>query len=91
MGIFLFLFVYLCPCGAVTVKKGGGLMKKNYLIGGDLFIASAFVTFIIGAVLYLLGIRVILWNITPVMLVKLSYWCLLFSIALSLIETAKKS
>ena len=66
-------------------------MKKDYLIGGDLFIASAFASFIIGAVLYLLGVRVILWNITPVVLVKFSYWCLLFSIALSLIETAKKS
>ena len=65
-------------------------MKKNYLICGDIFIAAAFSAFIIGSVTYLLGIKYIIWNITSLSLVKLSYWCLLFSIALSLMEMAKK-
>ncbi len=65
-------------------------MKKNYLIGGDIFVASAFVTFIVGGVAYLLGIKYIIWNVTSLEFVKLSQWCLLFSIALSLMDMARK-
>ncbi len=66
-------------------------MKKEYLITGDVFIAASFVTFILGGMFKLIGINVILWSITPMSLLKFSYWALLFSIALSLIDIAKKS
>ena len=65
-------------------------MRKNYEICGDIFIAAAFVTFILGVMFRLLGIGHIIWNITNTSLIKLSFWCLLFSIALSLMDIAKK-
>ena len=66
-------------------------MKKNYLIEGDFFVTCAFAAFIIGAVLYLLRIKIVFWDITTAGLIKFSYWCLLFSIALNIAENRKES
>lgn len=63
-------------------------MKKMYNIGEDLFIATAFVTFIIGGVLKLLGIDDLFWGITARSVIGLSIMTLLFSMALSLYDMA---
>ena len=63
-------------------------MKKIYNIGDDLFLAVAFVTFMIGGVLKLLSIPLLFWGITTRSIVQLSVVCLLFSIALSLYDLA---
>lgn len=63
-------------------------MKKVYHLGDDLFLAFAFVTFIVGGVLRLLGIPTLFWGITTRSVVSLSVICLLFSIALSLYDLA---
>lgn len=63
-------------------------MKKMYNIGEDLFIAAAFVTFIIGGVLGLLGIKVLFWGITTRSIIGLSIISLLFSMALSMYDIA---
>lgn len=63
-------------------------MKKMYDIGEDLFIACAFVTFITGGVLGLLGIKELFWGITTRSLIGLSIMCLLFSMALSMYDVA---
>lgn len=64
------------------------MIKKVYNIGDDLFLAMAFVTFMIGGVLKLLGIPVLFWGITTRNAIQLSVICLLFSIALSLYDFA---
>ncbi len=63
-------------------------MKKMYNIGEDLFIATAFVTFIVGGVLKLLSIEDLFWGITARSLIGLSVMTLLFSMALSLYDMA---
>lgn len=63
-------------------------MKKVYNLGDDLFLAIAFVSFMIGGVLRLLGIDEIAWGITSRSLVFNAVMCLLFSIALSLYDLA---
>lgn len=63
-------------------------MKKVYHLGDDLFLATAFVTFMVGGVLKLLGISTLFWGITTRSVVQLSVVCLLFSIALSLYDLA---
>lgn len=63
-------------------------MKKMYHLGDDLFIACAFVSFLVGGMLKLLGITTIFWNVTVNSVVSLSVICLLFSIALSLYDVA---
>jgi len=63
-------------------------MKKMYNIGEDIFIATAFVTFIIGGVLKLLGINELIWGITSRSVIGLSFMTLLFSMALSLYDMA---
>lgn len=63
-------------------------MKKTYHLAEDLFIAMAFVSFIVAVVTGLLEISPILWGITPLQLFKGAGACLLFSIALSLREIA---
>lgn len=63
-------------------------MKKIYNIGDDLFLASAFMTFMVGGVLRLLGITTLFWGITTRSIIQLSVICLLFSIALSLYDLA---
>ncbi|MCM8823147.1 MAG: hypothetical protein NC822_00525 [Candidatus Omnitrophica bacterium] len=65
-------------------------MKKDYLVCGDIFIAGGFVTFIVGVFLKLVGINEIILGVTSLELIKVSYWFLLFSIALSLIDIAHK-
>lgn len=68
-------------------------MKKVYDFGDDLFLAIAFVTFAIGIVTRLLGIDCVLLGITITAhnFISLSMMSLIFSIALSLYELAKKS
>jgi len=65
-------------------------MKKIYYIGDDIFIAAAFVAFVVAGGLTLLGIRDLFWNITTRSLIRLSVISLFFSIALSLYELAHK-
>lgn len=63
-------------------------MKKMYNISEDLFIAIAFVTFIIGGVLRLLQINDLFWGITTRNIIGLSVISLLFSMALSMYDIA---
>ena len=63
-------------------------MKKVYNLGDDLFLAVAFVSFMIGVVLKLLGIEDIGWGVTARALIMNALMCLLFSIALSLYDLA---
>lgn len=63
-------------------------MKKMYNIGEDLFIAGAFVAFITGSVLGLLGIKELFWGITTRSVIGLSIMSLLFSMALSMYDIA---
>jgi hypothetical protein len=63
-------------------------MKKVYNLGDDLFLAIAFMSFVIGAVLKLLGIENIGWGVTARGLIINAVICLLFSIALSLYDVA---
>jgi uncharacterized membrane protein len=64
-------------------------MKKVYNLGDDLFLAIAFVCFVIGGMLKLLGIEEIRWGITARALITNAVICLLFSIALSLYDIAQ--
>lgn len=64
-------------------------MRKVYNLGDDLFLAVAFVSFVVGAVLRLLGIYEIAWGITNRGLIVNAVICLLFSIALSLYDLAR--
>ncbi len=64
-------------------------MRKVYNLGDDLFLAVAFVSFIVGAVLRLMGIYEIAWGITNRALIVNAIICLLFSIALSLYDLAR--
>ncbi len=66
-------------------------MKSYYRIGGDIFVAVAFVAFIVGGMLYLAGINELFWNISAQGLMKLSAMSLLFSIALSLLDISQKT
>ena len=59
-------------------------MKQIYCISDDLFMAFAFMSFIVAVVCRLLGISAIIWGITPNQLFQGAIVCLLFSIALSL-------
>lgn len=63
-------------------------MKNIYHLGDDFFIAVAFISFIVGSVLKLLGISEIIWGIQTRSIISLSILCLLFSIALSLYDLA---
>jgi hypothetical protein len=65
-------------------------MKKLYHVSDDIFIAAAFATFILGGFFKLLDIQVLFWGITAKSLIYLSFFCLLFSIALSLYDLAYK-
>ncbi len=59
-------------------------MKNMYQVGDDIFIAAAFMSFIIGTILKLLDIRQLALGITSQNIIFFSVICLLFSIALSL-------
>ncbi|RKY40674.1 MAG: hypothetical protein DRP76_01380 [Candidatus Omnitrophota bacterium] len=65
-------------------------MKNVYRVGDDLFIAAAFVSFIVGIILKLMGISDIWLGITPKGILFFSMMCLLFSIALSLYDLNQK-
>ena len=64
-------------------------MKKSYRMGGDIFVACAFISFVVGGFFKIFAqagvpadLGVIGWN----GLIKLSAFFLLFSIALSLLD-----
>lgn len=61
-------------------------MKTLYRVGDDIFVAAAFVSFIIGIILKLAGIKEVMLGITPKAIIFFSMMCLLFSIALSLYD-----
>ena len=61
-------------------------MKSMYRVGDDIFIAAAFVSFIIGTVLRLMDIKKIALGITPQNIIFFAIICLLFSISLSLYD-----
>ncbi len=65
-------------------------MKKVYRVGDDLFIACAFVAFVVGVILKLMGIRDLPLGITPRGILFFSMMCLLFSISLSLYDLHQK-
>lgn len=66
-------------------------MRTNYRIAEDLFIVIAFVAFGIASGTKLLGVQALLGDrITVGSLVRLSEICLLFSIALSLLDLSIK-
>ena len=65
-------------------------MRKIYRLGDDLFIAVAFVAFVVGIVLHLMGINDLPLGITPKAILFFSMMCLLFSIALSLYDLHMK-
>jgi uncharacterized membrane protein YiaA len=71
-------------------KKGGANMKNIYRLGDDIFIAVAFVSFVVGVFLKLIGIYEIGPGITPRNILFFSITCLLFSIALSLYDLTQK-
>lgn len=64
-------------------------MKKVYNLGDDFFLAIAFMSFVVGSVLQLLGIDDIGWGITSRNLIVNAALCLLFSVALSLYDIAR--
>jgi len=61
-------------------------MRKVYRLGDDLFIAIAFVSFVVGIVLHLMGIKDLPLGIDPKAILFFSMMCLLFSSALSLYD-----
>ncbi|RKY40720.1 MAG: hypothetical protein DRP76_01315 [Candidatus Omnitrophota bacterium] len=61
-------------------------MRKVYRLGDDLFIAIAFVSFVIAIVLRLMGIEDLPLGLNTQEVLFLSMVCLLFSIALSLYD-----
>ncbi len=61
-------------------------MRKVYRLGDDLFIAIAFVSFIVGIVLHLMGIEDLPLGVDIKAVLFFSMMCLLFSIALSLYD-----
>ncbi len=61
-------------------------MKNLYYFGGDVFLAVAFVAFIVGAVLKLLGIPAIWLGITANQVINGSIISVLFSVALNISE-----
>lgn len=68
-------------------------MKKVYNFGDDMFLAIAFMSFIIGVVLRLLGIfRFTVGGVvlTAETLIRGAVVCLLFSIALSIYDLAQQ-
>ena len=59
-------------------------MKQTYNLGNDLFIIIAFVTFISGGFLKLLGIQKVWEGVSSNGMIIIAVICLLFSISLSL-------
>jgi hypothetical protein len=65
-------------------------MKTVYSLGDDIFIAMAFVSFIIGIALRILSITQIAFGLNYKEVLFFSVMCLLFSIALSLYDLGQK-
>lgn len=61
-------------------------MKKMYSVGDDLFVAMAFVSFVVGIGLRILSLSQVPFGINYVEVLYFAMMCLLFSIALSLYE-----
>ena len=61
-------------------------MKKVYRLGDDLFIAMAFVSFVVGVMLRLLSISQVPFGVNHREVLFFSMMCLLFSISLSLYD-----
>ena len=61
-------------------------MRKIYSVGDDLFVALAFISFIVGVALRILSFSDIPFGIDYREVLFFSVMCLLFSIALSLYE-----
>jgi hypothetical protein len=70
-------------------QRGGDVMRKVYPIGEDIFIASAFVSFLIAVVVRVVDLTPLPLGITPTHIFNFSMICLLFSIALSLRDMAQ--
>ena len=73
----------------MTSQRGGDIMKKVYPIGEDIFIASAFVSFLIAMVVRVVDLTPLPLGITPSHIFNFSMICLLFSISLSLRDMAQ--
>ena len=65
-------------------------MKKIYRLGEDFFIALAFVSFLIGAVIKLMEIFRVILGMRADLIFVFTVICLLFSIALSLYELTQR-
>lgn len=65
-------------------------MKNVYPLGDDFFIAMAFISFMVGVILRLLGIDDVGFGITPRGILFFSTMCLLFSISLSLYDITRE-
>ena len=67
-------------------------MKEVYRIGDDVFVAMAFVSFVLGIALRILSISQVTFGLTYQEVLFFSVMCLMFSIALSLydLNTANK-
>jgi hypothetical protein len=61
-------------------------MKGVYRVGDDLFVAMAFVSFVIGIALRILSVSQVAFGINYKEVLFFSMMCLLFSIALSLYD-----
>ncbi|MDD4907774.1 MAG: hypothetical protein PHJ00_01775 [Candidatus Omnitrophica bacterium] len=65
-------------------------MRKVYPIGEDIFIASAFVSFLVAMVVKVVDLTPLPLGVTPSHIFSFSLICLLFSIALSLRDMAQQ-
>ena len=61
-------------------------MKGVYRVGDDLFVAMAFVSFVIGIALRILSVSQVAFGINYKEVLFFAMMCLLFSIALSLYD-----
>jgi hypothetical protein len=66
--------------------KRGGHMRKVYSVGDDLFVALAFISFVVGIALRVLSASGVSFGISYREILFFAMMCLLFSIALSLYE-----
>jgi len=61
-------------------------MRKVYSVGDDLFVALAFISFVVGIALRVLSFSDVPFGVSYKEILFFSMMCLLFSIALSLYE-----
>jgi len=65
-------------------------MRKIYPLGDDFFIALAFISFVVGIILKLMGIDTIGFGVTNNSIFYFATMCLLFSVALSLYDITRE-